>query len=453
MHLSRNHSLPRRTFLRGLGATLALPLLECMTAKTATAATGMGFGGPPRRLVFVYLPNGMDMENWIPKTVGALGDLPSTLQPLSPYKTDFQVMSNLAHVQARALGDGAGDHARANACFLTGVHPRKTSGADIHAGISADQVAALQIGKNTRLPSLEISCDLSNKQAGACDSGYACAYQNNISWRNESTPMPAIADPRLVFERLFGVEEDPDLAAGQALRQSCRKSILDLVQDDAKALQSKLGATDRRKMDEYLTALRETETAIEQHQKFQASLPRPNIPKPDGIPGDFSQHVKLMYDLLALALATDSTRIASFMVLREGSNRSYPWIGVNEQHHELSHHGGSAEKKAKIAKINQWHMELFAGFLGKLKSMREGSGSVLDNAMIVCGSAIADGDAHAHHNLPVLLAGRGGGTLTAGRHVQYGKETPMTNLYMTLLDQMSVKVDRIGDSTGKLANV
>jgi hypothetical protein len=424
-----------------------------MTPKAAKAVPAMSLGGPPKRMVFVYLPNGMDMENWIPKAVGPLGDLPSTLQPLAPYKNDFQVMSNLAHIQARALGDGAGDHARANACFLTGVHPRKTAGADIHAGISVDQVAAMQVGKSTRLPSLEISCDTSNRQAGSCDSGYACAYQNNISWRNDTTPMPAMADPRLVYERLFGAEDDPDLAAGQALREGCRKSILDLVLDDAKAFQGRLGATDRRKMDEYLTSLRETETAIEQHQKFRANLPHPDMPKPDGIPGDFTQHVKLMYDLLALALATDSTRIASFMVLREGSNRAYPWIGVNEQHHELSHHGGSAEKKAKIAKINQWHMEQFAGFLGKLKGMKEGKGNVLDNSMIICGSAIADGDAHAHHNLPILACGHGGGVFTPGRHVQFGKETPMTNLYLTMLDQMGVKADRIGDSTGRLAGV
>ncbi len=454
MHISKPNTLPRRTFLRGLGATLALPLLECMIPKSARAAAlGMTNSGAPRRMVFVYLPNGMDMENWTPKSTGALGDLPSILSPLAPVKSDIQVLSGLAHVQARALGDGAGDHARANACFLTGVHPRKTAGADIHAGISVDQVAALQVGKNTRLPSLEISCDTSNKQAGACDSGYACAYQNNISWRNETTPMPAIADPRLVFERLFGVEEDPDLAAGRALRESCRKSILDLVLDDARALQSKLGTTDRRKIDEYLTALRETEVGIEQHQKFQASQPRPNIAKPDGIPSDFGQHVKLMYDLLAYALATDSTRIASFMVLREGSNRAYPWLGINEGHHEISHHGGSAEKKAKIAKINQWHMEHFSGFLSKLKSMREGTSNVLDNSMIVCGSAIADGDRHQHDHLPILLCGSGGGVLKTGRHFEYSNDTPMTNLFLTLIDHMGAKADRIGDSTGKLANV
>jgi len=454
MHIAKNTSLPRRTFLRGIGACLALPMLECMAPRSVLgAAPGITNSGAPRRMVFVYLPNGMDMENWTPKSAGALGDLPSILAPLNSVKSDIQVMSGLAHVQARALGDGAGDHARANACFLTGVHPRKTAGADIHAGISVDQVAALQIGKNTRIPSLEISCDSSNKQAGACDSGYACAYQNNISWRNENTPMPALTNPRLVFERLFGTEDDPDLAAGRALRESCRKSILDLVLDDARALQTKLGTTDRRKLDEYLTALRETEVGIEQQQKFQASLPRPDIAKPEGVPGDFGQYVKLMYDLLALSLATDSTRIASFMVLREGSNHAYPWLGINEGHHELSHHGGSAEKKAKIAKINQWHVEQFAGFLAKLKSMREGTSNVLNNSMIVCGSGIADGDRHQHDHLPILLCGSGGGVLKTGRHAEYGNDTPMTNLFLTLTDHMGAKADRIGDSTGKLANV
>jgi hypothetical protein len=441
--------IPRRSFLRGIGAAVALPFLEAMLPRTAQAAAF----GPPRRMVFVYLPNGMHMPDWTPKGAGTLSDLPATLQPLASFKQNFQVLSGLAHVNARALGDGAGDHARANACFLTGVHPRKTAGSDIHVGISVDQFAAQQIGKNTRLPSLELSCDTSTRSAGSCDSGYACAYQNSISWRSENTPMPPVFDPRLVFERLFGNEEDSELAAGKALRESCRKSILDIVRDDARALQAKLGSTDRRKMDEYLTSLRETEVAIEQATKFKASLPRPQIEKPDGIPADFTEHVRLMYDMLALALQTDSTRIASFMVQREGSNRPYPWIGVTDGHHDLSHHGGSAEKQAKIAKINRYHMEQFAYFLGKLKSMRESSGTVLDNSMIVLGSAIADGDRHAHHDLPVLLCGAGAGVFKPGRHVQFNSETPMTNLYLTMLESMGVKADRFGDSTQALKNV
>lgn len=442
--------LPRRTFLRGLGACIGLPLLECMLPGVARAAAKVS--ASPRRLVFVYVPNGMHMPDFTPSGT-SLANLPATLQPLADHQSNFQVLSGLAHVQARALGDGAGDHARANACFLTGAHPHKTAGADIKAGVSADQLAAQAIGMQTRLASLELSCDNAGQQVGSCDSGYACAYQNNISWRNETTPLPPIFDPRLVFDRLFGAAEDPELAAGRALRESCRKSILDVVRDDARAMQSRLGMTDRRKMEEYLTALRETEVAVEQNTKFKATISTPQMAKPENIPSDLTEHVRLMYDLLALALQTDATRIATMMVQREGSNRPYPWIGVSDGHHDLSHHGGSAEKQAKISKINRYHTEQFAYFLDKLKLMREGNGTVLDNSMIVFGSGIADGDAHAHHDLPVLLCGGGNGTLKPGRHVRYDKETPMTNLYMSLLDRMGVKADRIGDSTGTLKNI
>ncbi len=458
MHIpNKSIHLPRRTFLRGLGVTLALPFLECMLPSVMKAAATSPIGGAARRLVFMYLPNGMDMDNWTPKSMGDKFDLPSTLDPLQPVRQQVSVLSGLAHVNARGLGDGPGDHARANACFLTGVHPRKTAGADIHVGASADQIAAMQIGKNARLPSLELSCETAMRQAGACDSGYACAYQNNISWRDENTPMPPLGDPRLVFERLFTAsEEDPDLVAGRTLRESCRGSILDVIRGDAKAFQKNLGATDRRKMDEYLTGLRETEVAIEQAAKFkaaEAAKPRPAMEKPEGIPGDFTEHVRLMYDLLALALQTDSTRIATMMIQREGSNRPYPFIGVTEGHHDLSHHGNSAEKKEKIAKINRFHIEQVAYFLGKLQSMKEGFGTVLDNSMIVVGSAIADGNAHQHHDLPVLLCGGGAGSLKPGRHVRYDKETPMTNLYMALLDRMGAKTDKIGDSTGRLEKI
>ena len=458
MHIpDKSLHLPRRSFLRGLGVTMALPFLECMLPSLLKAAGPSGLSGAVRRMVFMYLPNGMDMENWIPSATGDRFELSSTLQPLLPIRQQVSVLSGLAHANARGMGDGAGDHARANACFLTGVHPRKTAGADIQVGISVDQMAALQVGKATRLPSLELSCETSSRQAGACDSGYACAYQHNLSWRNENTPMPPLGDPRLVFERLFSAsDEDPDLVAGRALRESCRGSILDLVREDAKAFQKRLGATDRRKMDEYLTGLRETETAIQQQEKFkaaEAAKPRPAMEKPEGIPTDFTEHVRLMYDLLAFALQTDSTRIASMMVLHEGSNRPYPFIGVNEGHHDLSHHGNSAEKKEKIAKINRFHIEQVAYLLTKLQSMKEGFGTVLDNSMIVVGSAIADGNAHAHHDLPVLLCGGGGGTLKPGRHIRYEKETPMTNLYLSLLDRMGVKADRLGDSSGKLERI
>ena len=458
MHIpDKSLHLPRRSFLRGLGVTMALPFLECMLPSVVKAAAASAMGGAPKRLVFMYLPNGMDMDNWTPSGAGDKFELPSTLQPLTAVRQQVSVLSGLAHGNARALGDGAGDHARANACFLTGVHVRKTAGADIQAGISADQIAALQVGKNTRLPSLELSCEPTTRQAGSCDSGYACAYQHNISWRNENTPMPPIGDPRLVFDRLFTTsDEDPDLLAGRALRESCRSSILDVVREDAKAFQKRLGATDRRKVDEYLTGLRETEVAIQQQAKFKAenaAKPRPAMEKPEGIPGDMTEHIRIMYDLLALALQSDSTRIASMMTLHEGSNRPYPFIGVTDGHHDLSHHGNSAEKKEKIAKINRFHMEQVAYLLTKLQSMKEGFGTVLDNSMIVVGSGIADGNAHAHHDLPVLLCGGGGGTLKPGRHVRYEKETPMTNLYLSLLDRMGVKADRIGDSSGKLERI
>jgi hypothetical protein len=458
MHIpNKSIYMPRRTFLRGLGVSIALPFLECMLPNVVKAASMAPVSGPPRRMVFMYLPNGMDMESWTPKAVGDRFDLSPTLMPLQPVQKQVSVLSGLAHVQARALGDGPGDHARANSCFLTGVHPRKTSGADISVGISVDQMAALQVGKNTRLPSLELSCETSLRQAGSCDSGYACAYQNNISWRNENSPMPAIGDPRFVFERLFSAnEEDPDLIAGRALRESCRSSILDVVAADAKAFQKNLGTTDRHKLDEYLTGLRETEVAIQQEAKFKttaASKPKPAMEKPEGIPTEFVDHVKLMYDLLALALQTDSTRIATMMVQHEGSNRPYPFIGVTEGHHDLSHHGNNADKKAKIAQINKFHIEQVAYFLTKLQGMKEGFGTVLDSSMIVVGSALADGNAHQHHDLPVLLCGGGGGTLKPGRHVHYEKETPMTNLYLSLLDRMGVKADKLGDSTGKLERI
>jgi hypothetical protein len=458
MHIpNKSVYLPRRTFLRGLGVTMALPFLECMLPGVVKAASIAPTAGTARRMVFMYLPNGADMESWTPTAVGDKFELSSTLAPLQPVRQQVSVLSGLAHVQARALGDGAGDHARANSCFLTGVHPRKTAGADISVGVSVDQVAAMQVGKNTRLPSLELSCETNLKQAGSCDSGYACAYQNNLSWRNENGPMPPIGDPRLVFERLFTTnEEDPDLVAGRALRESCRSSILDIVAQDAKAFQKNLGATDRHKIDEYLTGLRETEVAIEQQAKFNAAQmgkPRPTMEKPEGIPTDFTAHIKLMYDLLALAMQSDSTRIATMMVQHEGSNRPYPFIGVTDGHHDLSHHGGNAEKKAKIAQINKFHIEQIAYFLGKIQGMKEGYGTVLDNSMIVVGSALADGQKHQHDELPVLLCGGGGGTLKPGRHVRYEKETPMTNLYLSLLDRMGVKADKLGDSTGRLERI
>jgi hypothetical protein len=401
-------------------------------------------------MAFIYIPNGAHMAEWTPKAVGSDFALPPILEPLQPVKDHLLVLSGLTHDKARPNGDGAGDHARASAAFLTGCQARKTAGADIKVGISVDQIAAQRLGALTRLPSLELSCDKA-RLAGNCDSGYSCAYSFNISWRSEATPNPPETNPRAVFERLFagGTEAERDEAA--ARRRLQRKSILDFALEDAAQLQRSLGATDRRKLDEYLTAVREIEQRIEREEKFAAV--RPDMAPPAGVPKEYEQHLRLMYDLLALAFQTDTTRIATFMVAHDGSNRPYPFIGVSEGHHDLSHHGGDAAKKAKIARINRFHTTQFAYFLEKLKTIKEGDGLLLDHCMIVYGGAIGDGNAHNHDNLPVLVAGRGGGTLQTGRHLRVPKETPMTNLYLSMLDRMGVAVDRVGDSTGRLQSL
>jgi len=444
--------IPRRTFLKGVGTAIALPTLEAMlpplrALAASEAAAAKGF---PKRMAFVYIPNGANMADWTPKAVGTDFELPLILEPLKPFQKDLQVLSGLAHDKARANGDGAGDHARASASFLTGCQARKTAGADIKVGVSVDQIAAERIGRRTRLPSLELSADR-GRSSGSCDSGYACAYQYNISWKTESTPMPPEVDPRLVFERLFAVGPSAETAESQTVRMQHRKSILDFVADDANELKRKLGYTDNRKLDEYLTAVRELEMRIEQAEKFSSALP--DFSKPTGIPKENEQHLRLMFDLMALAFQTDTTRIATFIIAHDGSNRPYPNLGVSDGHHDLSHHGNNEEKKQKIAKINRFHATQFAYFLEKLKSVPEGEGTLLDNCMIVYGGAIGDGNRHNHDNLPIVLAGRGGGTLLTGRHVRYDREIPMTNLYLAMLERLSVSAERVGDSTGKLENV
>lgn len=450
-----NHSwhLPRRTFLRGLGTAMALPLLESMAPWRALAAEGTP--RPPKhplRTAFLYIPNGADMANWTPKTEGADFELPSILDPLQPYREDLLVLSGLTHDKARPNGDGAGDHARASATFLTAAQARKTDGADIQVGVSIDQLAAGKIGHQTRLPSLELGCDKGQRH-GNCDSGYSCAYSFNISWKTASTPMPPEVDPRLVFERLFANTNQEETAESRARRLRRQRSILDYVQDDARRLRGNLGSVDQRKLDEYLTAVRELELRIEQAEQFKASLP--DVSKPTGIPDTYAQHVRLLFDLLVLAFQTDTTRISSFILAHDGSNRPYPWLNVPEGHHDLSHHGNDEAKKAKIARINRFHIEQFAHFLGRLKQTPEGEGSLLDHCQIVYGGAISDGNRHNHNNLPVLLAGRGGGTIQTGRHVRYADNTPMANLFLSMLDRMGAGTgtERIGDSTGRLAQL
>jgi hypothetical protein len=441
--------IPRRTFLKGLGTVVALPMLESMMPLRAMSASTSAVSAP-KRLAFIYVPNGVIMDDWAPKEVGKAFDLPRILEPLKAHRDRLTVLGGLAHDKARANGDGPGDHARASATFLTGCQARKTASKDISVGVSVDQIAAQQIGHLTRLPSLELGCDKA-RLAGSCDSGYSCAYSYNLSWRTESSPMPAEANPRLVFDRLFANEFPNETEENRARRRRQRKSILDFVLEDARDLKRQLGTTDSRKLDEYLYAVRELEQRIERAEQFEALAPE--MEQPEGIPDTNEEHVRLMMDLMVLAFQTDSTRIATFSIAHDGSNRSYREIGVSEGHHDLSHHGGDVEKIEKIAKINCYHTRQFAYLLDKLQAASERDGSLLDNSMIVYGSGISDGARHSHHDLPVLLAGGGAGTLQPGRHLRHKRDTPMTNLYLSLLDRMDVQAERMGDSTGKLEDI
>lgn len=447
--MTRKWQIPRRTFLKGLGTCISLPLLEAMV-RPASLLAADAVSRRPLRMGFIYVPNGANMADWTPSQTGTDFELPSILEPLADVRSELQVLTGLAHKKAFANGDGAGDHARANATFLTGCQARKTAGADIRVGVSVDQVAAAGIGRRTRLPSLELSCD-KGQMAGECDSGYACAYQFHLSWRSESVPNPAEVNPRQVFERLFGSEASGEQPESRLRRERMRKSVLDFALDDAQRLRQNLGRNDRQKLDEYLGSIRELELRLENAQQMAERMPETN--RPDGIPHEYEEHIRLMFDLLALAFQTDSTRIATFSLAHDGSNRAYPFIGVHEGHHDLSHHEGKEEKKQKIARINRFHMTQFAYFLKRLRGIKEGEGSLLDNCMLIYGSGIADGNAHNHDNLPVLLAGRGAGTLHPGRHVKFEGRVPMTNLYLAMLERMGVPAEHLGDSTERLTDV
>jgi hypothetical protein len=436
-------SLSRRTLLKGLGAALALPMLDAMTP--AFAATGSAAAA--RRMAFIYVPNGIIMPQLTPETAGAGFQMTRILEPIAPWREDWMILSGLTLNGGRALGDGAGDHARAAGSFLTSAHPVKTAGADIKAGVSVDQMAAQAVGSQTRFPSLELTCE-DGRLVGNCDSGYSCAYSNSISWRTPSSPNPAEINPRAVFERLFGdADLDPKVRAKRALYN---KSILDFVSDDTKRLEGNLGSTDRRKLDEYLFAVREIEQRIEKAEKESANLPAPTMERPAGVPVDFGDHAKLMFDLMLAAFQTDQTRIATFMMGREGSGRTYREINISDAHHPLTHHRNNPEMVEKVAQINCYHMQQFASFLRKMKETKEGDGSLLDHSMIVYGSGISDGNRHAHDHLPVILAGRAGGSIKSGRHVIYPAETPMANLYVAMLDRMGVPRESFGDSKAEL---
>lgn len=469
--------ISRRTLLRGAGTVLALPLLEAMLPSSVRAAATAK--ASPKRLAFLFVPNGINMKTWTPSAVGALtpAQLTPTLAPLAPICDSLLLLTGLTQKNAFALGDGGGDHARSAAAWLTGTHPRKTHGADIKAGISADQVAAKYIGSLTRYPSLEIGCD-GGALAGNCDSGYSCAYTSTISWRGESTPNSREVNPRALFNRLFGAgdyEDDngqPLSAEDRARRQADDRSVLDSVMDAAGSLRRNLGVHDREKLDEYFTSVREVERRLTWTEKATIAATNPTtdshgaeiIPGagtllkngvPDHIPADYAEHIRLMGDMMVLAFQADLTRISTFMLAREGSNRSYPMIGIAEGHHELSHHGGAPEKLEKIQKINRFHTDQLAYILQKMQAVKETDGTLLDNTILVYGGGISDGDRHNHDDLPILVAG-GKGMFKSGRHVVYEDGTPLTNLFMTAFDRLGMpteKIGSLGDSTGKLAQL
>jgi hypothetical protein len=437
-------TLPRRTFLRGLGTAVALPVLDAMlpaSARAAAAATAA-----PTRVAWIYVPNGANMADWTPAATGPDYVLPSILEPLAAHRRDFSGVTGLANHPGDELGDGGGAHARASASFLTGVHPRKTAGSDIKAGISVDQIAANQIGDQTRLPSLELSCD-GGQRAGSCDSGYSCAYQFNLSWKSETQPMNPEVDPRAAFERLFGNGDAAATLEAGARRALYRKSVLDYVLDDAHRLARTLGEADRRKLDEYLTAVRDLERRIERAATFGAAHAPAGVTAPEMFE-TYEQQMQLMYEVMALAFQTDTTRIATFIVAHDGSNRPYPTIGIREGHHDLSHHRNDEEKKKKLAQINRYHAAQFARFLDRLKATPEGDGNLLDHCTLLYGSALSNGDKHSPEDLPILVAGHGGGRLATGRHLRVDDKTPMTNLYRSMLDTVGVRTEKIGDSTG-----
>jgi hypothetical protein len=436
-------ALSRRTMLRGIGATIALPALDAMAPALASSQLP---GPKPIRMAFAYVPNGIVMEHWTPKQEGVLREMPQILKPLEPFKQDITILTNLTHNTGRALLDGAGDHGRCCGSYLTGIQVRK-SYTDIKAGVSMDQIVARGMGNATRFASLEVGLE-DARQAGDCDSGYSCAYTNNLSWRSETQPNPPILNPRLMFERLFGsgAELSPE---DRARRAKYRRSILDFVMDDTQKLQANLGPTDRRKLDEYLGSIREIEQMLERAEKETATI-EPGMDKPYGIPADFAEHFKLMTDMITVAFRADQSRIVTFLITREGSSRPYREIGIPDGHHPLTHHMNKQDLIDKVVKINEYHAQQFAGWVEKLKAAQEGDSTVLDNSMIVYGAGLSDGNRHTHEDLPTLIAGRAGGAIKSGRHIAYRRETPMSNLFLTMMDTMGVRVENFGDSTGRL---
>jgi len=446
MNVILKKQLPRRTFLRGVGTVLALPLLDAMVPAFVRAAATTS----PTRLAILYFPNGVQIDAWnltSPTPVAALPDtLPRTLAPLTNYRNDITVLSGLTVDGGRAHGDGPGDHGRAGASYLTGAHPKKTFGKDLQAGVSIDQYAAAAIGSATRFASLELGCE-EGIQGGNCDNGYSCAYSNSISWRTPSTPNPPEIRPRAVFNRLFGageVERDP---VKRARQEKYDKSVLDAVLADARGLEGVLGAADKRKLDEYMYAVRDIETRIQRTERQSATNPNLDRPSPS-VPENYNEHTRVMFDLMTAAFQTDSTRVITFLMAIEQSNRAYREIGIADSHHGLTHHGGDKEKIEKCIKINAFQVEQFAYFIDKLKSTKDGDATLFDRIMVSYGSGLSRD--HDHDNLPTLITGRGNGAFHLGRHVTHPKETPLANLHVAMLHQMGVPAEKFADSTGML---
>ncbi len=450
-----NKTLPRRTFLRGLGTTLALPLLDSMIPTFSVGAASK----PAVRLGYVYTPNGIigcsDKSPkpfmWTPKTVGSNFEFSPTMKVLEPFREHLNVFSGLAQVTGRALGDGPGDHARATATFLTGVHPFKTGGANFKLGISADQIAAKELGKFTQLSSLELGLE-PQPLAGNCDSGYTCAYMS-MSWRSETTPIPSELNPRTVFERLFGDGESTDPAARKA-RLEEQKSVLDYVTGNLSRLRGNVGTADKRKLDEYLEAVRDIERRIQRAEEQNITMKLPHMERPSAVPDHYEEYSKLMIDLQVIAWQTDMTRVTSFMMGRDGSNRPYREIGISDGHHSISHHQSDPERVEKLIKIDELHTAMFAYLLERLKATPDGDGTLLDHSLVVFGSSLSESNIHTHDDLPIVLAGNAGGQLKGNRHLVYPKETPLNNLFLNMFDLAGLPhVSGFGDSTGRLTDL
>jgi hypothetical protein len=434
-------ALPRRLFLKGVGTSLALPLLDAMIPAMTALAASPASPARLRRLGFVYMPMGCDIGRWMPPEETTLDVLSPSLSPLEPVRTQVTALSNLELQNAYP-----GTHATSNAAFLSAAKARRTESTDYYLGTTVDQIAAQHIGRETQLPSLEMSMDLLSV-VGQCDNGYACVYQNSLSWSSPTTPLPAEAHPRMVFETLFG--EGGTAGQRRAVLQK-RASLLDSVAEEIGRLQSQLGPRDRRKLDQYLSTIREVERRIQQAEANTAENPLPDLDRPVGVPADYAEHARLMFDLQVLALQGDITRVITFQLARETSNRTYPQIGVNEPHHPLTHHGNDPEKIAKMAKINKFHVSLFAEFLQKLQATPEGNGSLLDHALYLYGSGMGNPNVHDHTNLPILVAGGAAGNMRGGRHIKFRQPTPLANLHLTLLNKVGVQQESFADSRGQV---